>query len=178
MRRAIAVCHWFLLVISFEDKKQCNTHRASALREASAVVHCTLRHFPDYHLIPWVSRTSSAHKRKGKSARRVMKFQSSHERTLVQADAWLSIRQCPIKEQPHPLTFKVSLTKHGGQLIGAISKIAACSGDTIVLDNPAPWGATMREAVANVASWSRTDSAPKNSTTSWSGKFSCRASLT
>lgn len=69
-----------------------------------------------------------------------------------------------VRANPH--TFSVSLTKHGGQLIGAISKTAVCKADTIVLDSPAPWGATMREADANVSSWLRTEAVPKNSTTS------------
>lgn len=63
-------------------------------------------------------------------------------------------------------TFRASLKKQGGQCIGATSNTGVCRGETIMLANPAPWGATIIEAVAKISSCFLTGSVPKNSTTS------------
>lgn len=61
---------------------------------------------------------------------------------------------------------------------GPISKTGVCKGATIMLDKPAPWGATMREAFENNTSCERIDPLPRNRITSCSGKFCRRASST
>lgn len=76
------------------------------------------------------------------------------------------------------ITFTARCIKHAAQIGGPISRTGVCSDETTMLDRPAPWGATIREAVANSFSCDMIDPIPKNSTMSNVGNSSFRASRT
>lgn len=79
-----------------------------------------------------------------------------------------------IAEEPIGTSISVNLA----HISGAISSTGVCSGETTILARPAPWGATMIEAVANICNWDGIVPSPTNSTTSKFEKLCLRASRT